>query len=45
LRNKLNPPNDTTKVEWITTVRGKGYMLASNVTVVRRDDPPPEQGP
>jgi len=39
LRTKLSAGNDETAPpgEWITTVRGKGYMLASGVEVTRRD--------
>ncbi len=36
LRNKLNP-SGASNVEWIRTVRGKGYMLGSDVRVVQRD--------
>ncbi len=39
LRNKLNPKDAEQGVEWITTVRGKGYMLGSGIDVKRRDVP------
>jgi len=39
LRNKLGELHSGDQVEWITTVRGKGYMLGSGLTVVRRDSP------
>ncbi len=37
LRNKLDPPGSDAKVEWIKTVRGKGYMLGNGIAVTRRD--------
>ena len=37
LRNKLDPGDGADKTEWITTVRGKGYMLARDLTITRRD--------
>jgi len=39
LRTKLDAPNAGKKVEWIITVRGKGYMLGRGLTVTRRDTP------
>lgn len=37
LRTKLDAGQDAGKVEWIRTVRGKGYMLGGDLTVHRRD--------
>jgi DNA-binding response OmpR family regulator len=34
LRNKLSGDNKETAVDWIVTVRGKGYMLGSEVEVI-----------
>lgn len=39
LRTKLTPKEDAGTIDWITTVRGKGYMLADGVDVQRRDIP------
>jgi DNA-binding response OmpR family regulator len=39
LRTKLDDPGSETAVEWITTVRGKGYMLGRELGVTRRDTP------
>ncbi len=32
LRGKLSPPEQESKVDWVVTVRGKGYMLGREVT-------------
>ncbi len=37
LRNKLAPADADDKVEWIKTVRGKGYMLGGGVAVTERE--------
>jgi DNA-binding response OmpR family regulator len=37
LRNKLDAACDETKTEWITTVRGKGYMLATGLDITSRE--------
>ncbi len=37
LRTKLDTGDSEKRVEWITTVRGKGYMLGSGLEVTRRD--------
>lgn len=34
LRSKLTPPETQPQVEWLVTVRGKGYMLGSDVTTI-----------
>jgi len=39
LRNKLCELETGNSVEWITTVRGKGYMLGSGLMLIRRDSP------
>jgi len=31
LRGKLSPPEQKSKVDWVVTVRGKGYMLGREV--------------
>jgi DNA-binding response OmpR family regulator len=41
LRQKLNPSGSKSPVEWIVTVRGKGYMLGPDLTLVT--EPGPEE--
>ncbi|MCK4660640.1 MAG: response regulator transcription factor [Phycisphaerae bacterium] len=39
LRGKLNPPNTEENPDWIVTVRGKGYMLGAEVTLLTTEQP------
>ncbi|MHC4234582.1 MAG: response regulator transcription factor [Planctomycetota bacterium] len=39
LRNKMTGPDDDGKVEWIVTVRGKGYMLGPEVAAMGETAP------
>ena len=43
LRTKLDADNGAGKIDWITTVRGKGYKLGGKLTVTRRDRTQAEQ--
>ncbi len=43
LRSKLVTGCGESPVNWITTVRGKGYMMGSGLTVIRRDSVEPQQ--